>query len=129
MELKVSLDNTITTRRVVSWIIFNFFDSGNLSGEGLWAWKNFSMDHERCRENLNLKSAILSGITGFIRAHRLRFQMHITAHRIKAKNWAAWALKLRKSSDIGEPMPGTKLRSNVQLHRNIFENIMSCVYQ
>jgi hypothetical protein len=62
----------------------SFFGSGNLSGEGLLAWKNFSMDPKRCRENLNLKSAILSGITGFIRAHRLRFQMHITAHRTKA---------------------------------------------
>lgn len=104
MELKVSLDNTIMTRRVVSWIILNFFDSGSLSGEGLWAWKNFSMDHKRCRENLNLKSAILSGITGFIRGHRLRFQMHITAHRTKAKNPGGMGAQARKvwQADTGD---------------------------
>jgi hypothetical protein len=75
MEFKISLDNTIMTRRAVSWIILNFFLTAvTFSGEGLLAWKNFSMDPKRCRENLNLKSAILSGITAFIRAHRLRFQ-------------------------------------------------------
>jgi hypothetical protein len=51
---------------------------------GCWHGRTFQMDPKRCRENLNLKSAILSRITGFIRAHRLRFQMHITAHRTKA---------------------------------------------
>jgi hypothetical protein len=50
----------------------------------------------RCRENLNLKSAILSGITGFIRAHRLRFRMHITAHRTKAKNPGGMGAEARK---------------------------------
>jgi hypothetical protein len=53
------------------------------------------MDPKRCRENLNLKSAILSGITQ-ASSVRIVCAFKCTSPLTALKQLAAWALKLGK---------------------------------